>query len=90
MGYVGVKSRKNAIINAEELVKYYRCKNGGIPLDVKQIRQQMRLLVDKVMSGGPLRPGILTTPGGKDAPLDSYRGKILQTIIIGGAVYHLL
>lgn len=52
MGYVGVKGGKDAILNAEQLVEFYRCKNGGTPIDVKQIQNQMRLLVDKVMSEG--------------------------------------
>ncbi|MBU2645796.1 carbon-phosphorus lyase complex subunit PhnI [bacterium] len=54
MGYVGVKGGKDAIINAEELVEYYRCKDGGIPLQASQIENQMRLLVDKVISEGSL------------------------------------
>jgi alpha-D-ribose 1-methylphosphonate 5-triphosphate synthase subunit PhnI len=54
MGYVGVKGGKHAILNAESLVEYYRCRSGGTPIDVKQIRNQMRLLVDKVISEGSL------------------------------------
>lgn len=54
MGYVGVKGGKDAILNAEKLVEYYRCKNGGLPLTIDQIKNQMRLLVDKVMSEGSL------------------------------------
>ena len=45
MGYVGVKGGKDAILNAEKLVEYYRCRNGGIPIEIKQIQDQMRLLV---------------------------------------------
>jgi alpha-D-ribose 1-methylphosphonate 5-triphosphate synthase subunit PhnI len=54
MGYVGVKGGKDAILNAENLVEYYRCRKGGRPLRVEQIQDQMRLLVDKVMSEGSL------------------------------------
>ncbi|MGD9138352.1 MAG: carbon-phosphorus lyase complex subunit PhnI [Desulfobacterales bacterium] len=54
MGYVGVKGGKDAIINAESLVEYYRCRSGGTPIDVGQIENQMRLLVDKVISEGSL------------------------------------
>ncbi|MBN1696981.1 MAG: carbon-phosphorus lyase complex subunit PhnI [Spirochaetales bacterium] len=54
MGYVGVKGGKDAIENSERLVEYYRCKNGGTPIRTDQIRNQMRLLVDKVMSEGSL------------------------------------
>jgi alpha-D-ribose 1-methylphosphonate 5-triphosphate synthase subunit PhnI len=54
MGYVGVKGGKDAILNAETLVEYYRCRKGGRPIGVDQIQNQMRLLVDKVMSEGSL------------------------------------
>jgi alpha-D-ribose 1-methylphosphonate 5-triphosphate synthase subunit PhnI len=54
MGYVGVKGGKDAILNAELLVEYYRCRSGGTPIDVEQIQNQMRLLVDKVISEGSL------------------------------------
>lgn len=54
MGYVGVKGGKDAILNAEELVDYYRCREGGTPIDVGQVQNQMRLLVDKVISEGSL------------------------------------
>ncbi len=54
MGYVGVKGGKDAIQNAELLVDYYRCRSGGTPIDVEQIQNQMRLLVDKVISEGSL------------------------------------
>ncbi|MDJ0783855.1 MAG: carbon-phosphorus lyase complex subunit PhnI [Desulfosarcinaceae bacterium] len=54
MSYVGVKGGKDAILNAEQLVEYYRCRKGGRPLAVDQIQNQMRLLVDKVMSEGSL------------------------------------
>jgi alpha-D-ribose 1-methylphosphonate 5-triphosphate synthase subunit PhnI len=54
MGYVGVKGGRDAIINAESVVEYYRCRSGGTPIGVGQIQQQMRLLVDKVISEGSL------------------------------------
>jgi alpha-D-ribose 1-methylphosphonate 5-triphosphate synthase subunit PhnI len=54
MGYVGVKGGRDAILNAEALVDYYRCRNGGTPIDASQIKNQMRLLVDKVISEGSL------------------------------------
>jgi alpha-D-ribose 1-methylphosphonate 5-triphosphate synthase subunit PhnI len=54
MGYVGVKGGSEAIVNAEALVEYYRCRSGGMPIDVDQIQHQMRLLVDKVISEGSL------------------------------------
>jgi alpha-D-ribose 1-methylphosphonate 5-triphosphate synthase subunit PhnI len=54
MGYVGVKGGQDAILNAEALVEYYRCRGGGDPIKVDQIQHQMRLLVDKVISEGSL------------------------------------
>lgn len=54
MGYVGVKGGRDAILNAEALVDYYRCRNGGTPIEASQINNQMRLLVDKVISEGSL------------------------------------
>lgn len=54
MGYVGVKGGKRAISNAESLLEYYRCRGGGTPIEVSQIENQMRLLIDKVMSEGSL------------------------------------
>ncbi|MBN2735898.1 MAG: carbon-phosphorus lyase complex subunit PhnI [Spirochaetales bacterium] len=52
MGYVGVKGGKDAILNAEKVVEYYRCRKGGASIDIEQIKNQMRFLVDKVMSEG--------------------------------------
>ncbi|MGD2014758.1 MAG: carbon-phosphorus lyase complex subunit PhnI [Desulfobacterales bacterium] len=57
MGYVGVKGGKDAIVNADTLVEYYRCRSNGTPIDVEQIENQMRLLVDKVISEGSLYSG---------------------------------
>ncbi|MGD8446628.1 MAG: carbon-phosphorus lyase complex subunit PhnI [Desulfobacterales bacterium] len=57
MGYVGVKGGKDAIVNADMLVEYYRCRSDGTPIDVEQIENQMRLLVDKVISEGSLYSG---------------------------------
>lgn len=54
MGYVAVRGGKRAIDQAEQLMKYYRLKNGTIPIEVQQIRDQMRLAVDRVMSEGSL------------------------------------
>lgn len=52
MGYVAVKGGTDAIHNARELVEFYRLKEASSPLDVEQIRTQMRLAVDKVMGEG--------------------------------------
>src|ERR1700733_11903440 len=54
MGYVAVKGGTDAIHNSQELVEFYRLKNAVTPLDVKQIRSQLRLAVDKVIGEGGL------------------------------------
>jgi alpha-D-ribose 1-methylphosphonate 5-triphosphate synthase subunit PhnI len=59
MGYVAVSGGDEAITNAEALVAFYRLKGGSTPVQVRQIREQMRLAVDKAMSEGSLyAPGI--------------------------------
>ncbi len=52
MGYVAVKGGTEAIHNASELAEYYRVNGGTTPIDIKQIRAQMRLAIDKVMGEG--------------------------------------
>ncbi|MBN2547310.1 MAG: carbon-phosphorus lyase complex subunit PhnI [Spirochaetes bacterium] len=54
MGYIGVKGGKDAITNSEKTVDYYRKKNKDKPVELEQIKNQMRLAVDKVMSEGSL------------------------------------
>lgn len=54
MGYVAVTGGQTAIEHAEKLVKAYRLKGSEQSLDVDDIRQQMRLLIDKVMGEGGL------------------------------------
>lgn len=54
MGYVAVKGGAAAVLNAEKLVKYYRVKNRSKLLEVDQIRDQLRLAVDRAMSEGSL------------------------------------
>jgi len=54
MGYVAVSGGTEAILNAEKLVDYFRLKGKSEPLVVEQIRDQMRLAVDKVMGEGSL------------------------------------
>lgn len=54
MGYVAVKGGEDAIANAAQLVEFYRLRGQTAPIEVQQIRTQMRLLVDKVMGEGSL------------------------------------
>lgn len=54
MGYVAVSGGTEAILNAEKLLTYFRLNGKSEPLAVEQIRDQMRLAVDKVMGEGSL------------------------------------
>lgn len=54
MGYVAVAGGTEAILKVEELLKHFRLKGASEPVSVKQIRDQLRLAVDKVMGEGSL------------------------------------
>jgi len=54
MGYVAAKGGRDAILNAEKLVDYFRLKGRTLPLNVQAIEEQLRLACDKVMSEGSL------------------------------------
>ena len=52
MGYIAVKGGTDAIHNSQQLVEFYRLKDATTPLDIKQIRSQLRMAIDKVMGEG--------------------------------------
>lgn len=54
MGYIAVKGGSDAIHQAKELVEFYRVKEQTPPVSIEQIRTQMRLACDKVISEGGL------------------------------------
>src|ERR1700744_404392 len=54
MGYIAVKGGSDAIHQAKELVEFYRVKEQTTPVSVEQIRTQMSLACDKVISEGGL------------------------------------
>lgn len=54
MGYVAVQGGVAAIENSEQLAEYIRLKGKSIPISIKQIQDQLRLLVDRVMGEGGL------------------------------------
>ncbi|MCX7724041.1 MAG: carbon-phosphorus lyase complex subunit PhnI [Thermodesulfovibrio sp.] len=54
MGYVAVKGGHEAIENACKLLVYERVKNIKTPLRVDQIKDELYLLVDRVMSEGSM------------------------------------
>lgn len=54
MGYVAVQGGINAIESSEQLANYVRLRGKSNPISVRQIQDQMRFLVDRVMSEGGL------------------------------------
>ncbi|MFZ5453587.1 MAG: carbon-phosphorus lyase complex subunit PhnI [Thermodesulfobacteriota bacterium] len=54
MGYVAVKGGEEAIAQAGKLLAYQRLKGSSAPLEVRQVREQLYLAVDRVMSEGSL------------------------------------
>lgn len=54
MGYVAIKGGQEAISAAAEYAEYLRLRGDSDPLQVAQIRDQLRLLVDRVMGEGSL------------------------------------
>lgn len=54
MGYVAVKGGTEAIAEAAKMLRYFRLKGESRPLEVRQIQEQLRLAVDKVMGEGSL------------------------------------
>lgn len=52
MGYVAIKGGTEAIENAVKLLAYERIKGNSEPLRVEQIKEQLYLLVDRVMGEG--------------------------------------
>ena len=54
MGYVSVQGGTEAIENAEALSRYLRLRGGSTPIAVRQIRDQLSLLVDRVIGEGGL------------------------------------
>lgn len=54
MGYVAVKGGIDAVHNAEKTARYLRVRGRSKPIEIRQIRDQMRLGVDRVMSEGSL------------------------------------
>ncbi|MCX7709159.1 MAG: carbon-phosphorus lyase complex subunit PhnI [Clostridia bacterium] len=54
MGYVAVQGGVTAIENSEQLADYIRLKGKSAPIRIRQIQDQLRLLVDRVMGEGGL------------------------------------
>lgn len=54
MGYVAVKGGQAAIENAEAFFRFEQVKGESPPLEIRQIREQLHLAVDRVMGEGAL------------------------------------
>ena len=77
MGYVAVKGGTQAVLNAEELVEYFRLKGGSEPISVRQIQDQMRLGVDRAMSEGAIYAPELAALALKQSEGDSLEASFL-------------
>lgn len=77
MGYVAVKGGTQAVLNAEELVEYFRLKGGSEPISVRQIQDQMRLAVDRAMGEGALYAPELAALALKQSEGDSLEASFL-------------
>jgi alpha-D-ribose 1-methylphosphonate 5-triphosphate synthase subunit PhnI len=77
MGYVAVSGGSEAIAGAEELVRYFRLRGDSAPLAVRQIRDQQRLAVDKVMGEGSLYAPMVAALALKQAEGDSIEASFI-------------
>ncbi|TWH45541.1 carbon-phosphorus lyase complex subunit PhnI [Sporomusa sp. KB1] len=77
MGYVAVSGGADAILSAEKLLTYFRLKGKSEPLGVEQIRDQLRLAVDKVMGEGSLYAPTIAALALKQAEGDSIEASFI-------------
>lgn len=77
MGYVAVKGGADAIQNAAHLAEFLRVKGGSEPLRPEQVRDQLRLLVDRVMGEGGLYAPDLAAVAIKQAEGDPYEAAFI-------------
>lgn len=54
MGYVAVKGGADAIYHSRELIEFYRLKDASSPLEIQEIKSQLRLAIDKIIGEGGL------------------------------------
>ncbi|HHY67116.1 MAG TPA: carbon-phosphorus lyase complex subunit PhnI, partial [Alicyclobacillus sp.] len=77
MAYAAVRGGRRAIQEANRLLDYYRLKGGSAPIEVRQIRDQMRLAVDQVMGEGSLYDPDLAALALKQAEGDTLEAAFL-------------
>lgn len=77
MGYVAVRGGADAILRAEELVECLRLMGGSTPLQLPQIRDQLRHAVSRAMHEGALYAPLLAALAVKQAEGDSVEAGFL-------------
>lgn len=77
MAYVAVKGGTKAVLNAEQLVDYFRLKGGSEPISVRQIQDQMRLAVDRAMGEGAIYAPALAALALKQSEGDALEASFL-------------
>lgn len=77
MGYVAVKGSTEAIENAAMLLAYERIKGNSEPLEVEQIKEQLYLLVDRVMGEGSLYAPELAALAIKQSAGDTFEASFM-------------
>ena len=77
MGYVAVKGGGEAIENAGKFLLYERIKGNSRSLEVGQIRDQLHLLVDRVMGEGSLYAPDLAALAIKQAAGDTFEAAFM-------------
>lgn len=77
MGYVAVRGGSEAVARAEELVDCLRLLGGNTPLQLPQIRDQLRHAVSRAMHEGALYAPLLAALAIKQAEGDSIEAAFL-------------
>jgi len=78
MGYVAVKGGIEAIENACRMFAFERIKGDSSPLDVKQVKDQLYLAVDRVMGEGGLYAPDLAALAFKQAAGDTFEASFMM------------
>ncbi|MBN1850656.1 MAG: carbon-phosphorus lyase complex subunit PhnI [Deltaproteobacteria bacterium] len=77
MGYVAVKGGQEAIENAFRFFRYNQIRQGSEPIQVEQIRDQLHLLIDRIMSEGSLYAPDLAALAVKQAAGDTLEASFI-------------
>nr|BBH90916.1 carbon-phosphorus lyase [Thermosporothrix sp. COM3] len=77
MSYVAVKGGTEAVLNAEKLVEYFRCRGESEPITTQQIQDQLRMAVDRAMGEGAIYAPELAALALKQSEGDSLEASFL-------------